>query len=568
MHPTYQRLIAALGAMKIEKAQVGKGDAGQVSAWSDDGLLDQIDTAIYAVNKDGMCRRFNRAAERLFGYTQAEMLGRSVHQTLHSRRPDGSVYPEEECNLVGVSRSGKAISSVRELMWSRNGDLLPVECSVANVTMDGEPGAVITAKDLRSQQRAEASLQSLQDETEELLRQRDAASRAERELAAAQATRQRELTTQLEQTAASQLREQQELLNHVVRAAPVGIAVLDREFRYRWHNRAYFSMLDKAGAEPPVAGNSFLATVAAAPEIVRIVQEVRGTGRPFFAVAFPFDVFPKGRTYWTWSLTPMSGDDLLMTAQNVTEQTLSQQALVESDKMAAVGRLAASISHEINNPLEAVTNLLYLVHSDPELSDESRAYVASAEEELSRVSRIASQTLRFHRHAPEAVQRTPQQLIDPVLALYEGKLKSSRVQVSVDFDNAPAVRTFEGDIRQILNNLIGNAIDAMQRGGELRVRTRPAQCVHTGRPGIRITVADTGHGMSRETAAHIFEPFYTTKGAAGSGLGLWISHTLAERHGGKLQVRSCREGNAFGRRAGTAFSLFLPSQEQPPATIQ
>ena len=553
--------------MGSEQLQSG-GESATLSAWSDDGLLDQIDTPIYAVNSKGECRRFNRAAERLFGYTQAEMLGRNLHEVLHGRRPDGSPYPQEECALVGVSRSGKFIRSVREVMWARAGEALPVDCSVAAVTMEGEPGAVITLKDLRPQQRAEASLQSLQDETTEVLRQRDAASRMERELAAAEAIRQRQFASQLEYAATSKLREQQELLDHVVQAAPVGIAVLDRDLRFRWLNQPYALMLTHMGAAVPAPGESFLTTIAATPEMEQIVRRVQRTGTSYQSVAFGHDGLPNGRSYWNWSLTRLPDDDLLVTMQNVTEQTLSQQALVESDKMAAVGRLAASISHEINNPLEAVTNLLYLVHNDPILSPESHGYIELAETELSRVSRIASETLRFHRHSVEAVHRTPKQLVDPVLALYAGKLKSSRVHVRIDFDEAQEVKTFEGDVRQILNNLIGNAIDAMQRGGELRIRTRQSVCTRTGRRGLRITVNDTGHGMSPETAARIFEPFYTTKGASGSGLGLWISHTLAERQGGKLQVRSCREGNTLGKPSGTTFSLFVPSQDQMPAAIQ
>ena len=553
--------------MHSELPQLGEPSKA-LPAWSDDGLLDKIDIAIYALNGRGECRRFNRAAEHLFGYKQSEMLGKNLHEALHSRRPDGSPYPQNECPLVDVSRAGKTISALRETMWSRSGEALPVECSVARVVIDGEPGTVITLKDLRPQREVEASLQSFQDETAEVLRQRDAAARMERELVAAESMRQRELATQLEHAATTKLRDQQQLLETVSQAVPVGIAVLDAQLRTRWCNRAYRDASAVMRVRRGFAGQPIQETIDADPKLQAIFNGVRETGNPYIAQAYPFRTGENRETYWNWSLTPLLDGDLLITMQNVTEQTMSQQALVESDKMAAVGRLAASISHEINNPLEAVTNLLYLVHSDVQLSEDSRAYVATAETELARVSRIASETLRFHRHAVEAVNRTPKQLVDPVLALYAGKLKSSRVHVEIDFDKAQAVKTFEGDIRQILNNLIGNAIDAMLRGGELRIRTRQATCTRTGKRGLRISVTDNGHGMSAETAAHIFEPFYTTKGASGSGLGLWISHTLAERQGGKLQVRSCREGNPHGKPHGTTFSLFVPSQEQGAATIQ
>lgn len=554
-----------MGSENLQSAKIAAS-----AAWSDAGLLDQIDTPIYGVNRRGECRRFNRAAERLFGYRQSELLGHNIHNILHARKPDGSAYPQEQCPLVQEIEPGRGLNGLREVMWSHAGEPLLLECSVAAVTMDGEPGSVITLKDLRPQQRAEESLESLHQQTAEVLRQRDAAANMERELAAEEANRQRQIASQVEQTATNKLREQQNLLDVILQAVPVGIAVLDADMRFRWHNPAYETMLRPTGSPMPTAGVPFLDVMPISLDVENLFREVQRTGTPFAATGYAYDGFPNGRTFWNWSLKRLPESELLLTVQNVTEQTMSQQALVESDKMAAVGRLAASISHEINNPLEAVTNLLYLVQSDPELSSESRSYIETAESELARVSRIASETLRFHRHAVEAVHRTPKQLVDPVLALYAGKLKSSRVQVSTDYDEAGPVKTFEGDIRQILNNLIGNAIDAMQRGGDLRIRTREATCARTGRRGLRISIVDNGHGMSAETVAHIFEPFYTTKGASGSGLGLWISHTLAQRQGGHLKVRSCHTSNGFGKPSGTTFSLFVPNQEQAPetATIQ
>ncbi len=253
-------------------------------------------------------------------------------------------------------------------------------------------------------------------------------------------------------------------------------------------------------------------------------------------------------------------DTISLAVVDVTAQKLAESALVQADKLAAVGRLAASISHEINNPLEAVTNLLYLVHSDPTLSEESVGYVKLAESELARVSQIASQTLRFHRHAVKPVKLTSQQVVDPVVALYQGRLKNSRVTVHVEHrGGTETMFVHEGDVRQILNNLLGNAIDAMPNGGKVTIRTRPARCARTRHKGTRISVADEGYGMSAEVALRIFEPFFTTKGSSGSGLGLWISHTIARRHDGALQVRSKRaqEGKT---KSGTVFSLFLPDQ--------
>jgi PAS domain S-box-containing protein len=242
------------------------------------------------------------------------------------------------------------------------------------------------------------------------------------------------------------------------------------------------------------------------------------------------------------------------------QQKLSEDRLVQAEKLAAVGRLAASISHEINNPLEAVTNLLYLVRSDSSISPESNAYLEQAEQELGRVSQIVAQTLRFQRGGVKLTDCIPEKLIDSVIALHQGQLHHSGIRIVRQHRKSEPFRCADGDLRQILNNLLGNAIDAMKKtGGFVTIRTSPGKHPQTGGPGLRISVSDSGHGMSRSTAAQIFEPFYTTKGASGSGLGLWISNSIAKRHGGRLTVRS---RTAEGARRGTTFSLFLPRIER------
>jgi signal transduction histidine kinase len=238
------------------------------------------------------------------------------------------------------------------------------------------------------------------------------------------------------------------------------------------------------------------------------------------------------------------------------QQRMAEERLLQSEKLAAVGRLAASISHEINNPLEAVTNLLYLVRHDDSISQEADKYLQQAEQELARVSQIVLQTLRFQRAGTAPTQVTPEGLIDSVVALHQGRLHHRRIAINRRHRRSQPFHCAEGDVRQILNNLVGNAIDAMSKdGGTLCLRTARIHDVHSGQNGIRITVSDSGHGMPNTTATRIFEPFYTTKGASGSGLGLWISNTLAKRLGGRISVRS-RSGDTPHR--GTTFSIFIP----------
>lgn len=235
-------------------------------------------------------------------------------------------------------------------------------------------------------------------------------------------------------------------------------------------------------------------------------------------------------------------------------QKQAEAALLQSEKLAAVGRLASSISHEINNPLASVTNLLYLIRSDESMSPQSRDYLETADRELIRVSQVAAQTLRFHRQSTRPMTIAPETLMDEVLALYGGRLVNFNINVQREYAPDVQLTCYEGDVRQVLNNLIGNAVDVMRNGGWLRVRTRPSTLWSTGRAGVRITVADTGGGMTPKVAKHIFEAFFTTKGNNGTGLGLWISSRIVHKHQGALKVRT----STANEHRGSVFTLWLP----------
>lgn len=246
-------------------------------------------------------------------------------------------------------------------------------------------------------------------------------------------------------------------------------------------------------------------------------------------------------------------DDIAVFFTDLTLQKRAEQSLLQTEKLTAVGRLASSISHEINNPLEAVTNLLFIVSNSPNLSQSDRDYLAAADRELTRVSRITSQTLRFHRQSTAATEVKPQDLLEEVIALYGTRLNGSQIEVERDFGSTVSFMCFEGDIRQVLSNLVGNAFDAMRTGGRLRLKTRCATWWPTGEPGVRLTVADTGSGMTGDVQKHVFDAFYSTKGIHGTGLGLWISKRIVHKHRGHLRVCS-----SMGAKHGTVFTLWLP----------
>ena len=247
----------------------------------------------------------------------------------------------------------------------------------------------------------------------------------------------------------------------------------------------------------------------------------------------------------------------------MTQNMQAEQALRQSEKLAVAGRLAASITHEINNPLEAVTNLLYLIETSDSLED-IKKYVALASDELKRVAEITAHTLNFHRQPIHPVVVSVADILESVLTLYRQRLKSAGISVERDYDNAPPVFGMSGELRQLFANLIGNAADAMKTGGLLKLRVRNVTGGQGRKAGVRVTVADSGCGINPEHLRKIFEPFFSTKGNMGTGLGLWVSASIVEKHDGKIQVRSWNEGV----RCGTVFSVFLPTSEAKPQLLQ
>jgi signal transduction histidine kinase len=236
---------------------------------------------------------------------------------------------------------------------------------------------------------------------------------------------------------------------------------------------------------------------------------------------------------------------------------LAQEALRRSEKLAVTGRLAASIAHEINNPLEAVTNLLYLARTESD-TEAIRHYLLLADQELARVTEITKHTLRFYREPAQPAQVDLVKVADSVLALYNSRLSACRVcvkrQVRIDevLLTAPL-----GELRQVVANIVGNALDAMRNGGTLAVRVSTEQRSWSCAPAARLTIADNGSGIPADYIRRIFEPFVTTKGETGTGLGLWVSAEIARKNGWTIQVRS----SAGSRHSGTTFSILIPLSE-------
>lgn len=270
-----------------------------------------------------------------------------------------------------------------------------------------------------------------------------------------------------------------------------------------------------------------------------------------------------GEERWIWAKGKHFRDpdgnvlEIVGLVGDITERQRTEIALRKSEQLAVVGRLASTIAHEMNNPLESVTNLLYLAGTSDDL-EEVKRYIATAETELQRVSAITNQTLRFHRRKPTLRKVSARELMSGIEEMFAGRVANHGINVTERYGTDRMIFCFDGEIRQVLTNLVGNAIDAMRAGGRLLIRSRAGRDRH-GENGVFITIADTGTGISPEVAKKMYDPFFSTKGANGSGLGLWVSLEIIQRHHGRLKMRS----HAGTVVHGTVFSLFLPSEREP-----
>lgn len=244
---------------------------------------------------------------------------------------------------------------------------------------------------------------------------------------------------------------------------------------------------------------------------------------------------------------------------DVTERRKSEAALIQSEKLAASGRLAAALAHEINNPLQAVTNLLDLIGKSPRLDQQDEKYARLATEELERVAHLTRQSLSFYREnrSSKITDVVVREVFDSVLSIYARRIEAKKIVLTKRYDPEIVVlQSYPGEIRQVFATLLLNAVDAVPEGGAIDVRIHkvPRRGERNQVDGLQIVVADNGPGIPPRSKAHIFEAFYTTKGDQGTGLGLWVAQAIVKRLGGSIQVRSATQKG----KCGAIFSVNLP----------
>ncbi len=366
-------------------------------------------------------------------------------------------------------------------------------------------------------------------------------------------------------------RQQQVLVRHwaeieaIYRSAPIGLALVDPvSLRFIRANERQAEMAGVAPGE--LVGLTVLEAfqsckdVGASIDGIEAALRMAASGEPVLGQTLEGELRSNQgvRCYWRLSATPVLNaaekvDAITLVMQDVTVEKRTEAVLLESEKLAAVGRLASSIAHEINNPLESVVNLVYLANRSTSL-DQVKVYLEQAEVELQRAASVTTQTLRFHKQLTNAQLVSCGDLFAAALRVYQGRFLNQRIVVEKRKRAEEPVVCMEGEIQQVLATLMSNAIDAMALGGRLLVRSRDGTDWRTGRKGLVLTVADNGTGMNLATQQRMFEAFFSTKGIGGSGLGLWVSKETMTRHDGCILVRSSM-GPVW---RGTVFAMFLP----------
>ena len=469
-------------------------------------IIESSDDAIISKDLNGIICSWNEGARRIFGYETEEVVGRPIllliPRELH----------HEEDYILGKIRAGERVDHFETTRVRKNGERFPVSVTISPIRDDtGRTiGASKIARDISDRRHEEESryrLAAIVDSADDAIISKD--------------------------------------LNGIIQT---------------WNHGAH-RLFGYAPEE--IIGQSILRII---PENLRqeedeILRKLRAGEK---IEHYETTRLSKSGQLCDVSITisPIlnsSGDVVGASkiARDVSDRKKVERLAIEAEKIATTGRMAAAIAHEINNPLGSVLNLIYLARQDGVAKEDVQVYLATAESELERVSHIARQTLGYYRDTRLPVETHLHDLMNDVLSVYRNRLMSHNIAVEGSFNDLRKISVRSGEIVQVFSNIVSNAIDAMPQGGKLSIST--LQVVNP-EEGIHIVVSDTGHGIPRQHVSRVLEPFFTTKGNLGTGIGLWVAKQLVERHGGQISISSSTEpGNS-----GTVVTIFFPfSRSQP-----
>ncbi len=469
-------------------------------------IVESSDDAIISKDLKGTITTWNGAATRMFGYTAEEVIGKSilviVPPELH----------EEEAGILRRLATGERLEHYETVRLAKDGRRVEVSLTISPIRdRSGRViGASKIARDVTEQRRLAAArfrLAAIVDSSDDAIVAKN--------------------------------------LDGIITDWN-GAAT--RIFGYEPHEIIGESILrlippDLQWEEPEI-----LRRIAAGQRIEHYeTQRVRKNGERFdVSVTISPIKDEKGRVIGASKI-----------ARDVTDRKRAEAALIESEKMATAGRLAAAIAHEVNNPLEAITNLAYLLAKHTALPEEARMYANMLLNEVGRASEIAKSTLSFYRPTTALVEVKVEELLNSLLRVQREKLADRQLKVSTEYRATGLLAGSPSELQQVFANLLNNSVEASAPSGEIRIRTSEFRD-RGGVPHVRITFADHGSGIPPHLRQRIFEPFFTTKGHAGHGLGLWVTHSIVRKHGGYIRVRSSTRPS----RSGTAVSIVLPRQRE------
>ncbi|WP_251106459.1 PAS domain-containing sensor histidine kinase [Alloacidobacterium dinghuense] len=471
-------------------------------------IVSSSDDPIISKDLNGTITSWNEAAVRLFGYEPEEMVGQSILRLIPPE------LHNEEADILSKVRAGERIDHYETTRVKKSGEKFPVSVTISPVR--DETGRVIGASKIAHDISDRKKLEEIRSRLAAIVNSADDAI-ISKDLKGVVKTWNAGACQMFGYTA-------EEMIGQpVLRLIPKDLQYEEDEILQKL--RAGERIDHYETTRQKKSGETFEVSVTISP----ICDE---TGRVIGASKI---------------------------ARDISDRKRIERLLVQSEKLAATGRMASAIAHEINNPLESLMNLIYLARQNSPAEGKAYKLLMTAEGELERVSHIARQTLGYYRDTNSPVDLHLHDLVENVLTVYNSKLISSGISVDRRFNDLQKIAVSKGEMIQVISNIIANSIDAMRDGGVLHISTR--KVISSAGDGIQIVIRDSGTGISAENLARIFEPFFTTKGELGTGIGLWVAKQLVERRGGQISVASSTEKGS----SGTSVTIFLPFVIPPRA---
>lgn len=464
-------------------------------------IVDSSDDAIISKNLDGTIITWNPAAARLFGYAAEEIVGRPVLTLI----PPELHHEEEE--ILRKLRAGERIEHYETVRMKKSGERFPISVTISPIR--DESGTIIAAskiaRDIGDRKRYDESrfrLAAIIESADDAIVSKD--------------------------------------LNGIVRTWNQGAV---RMFGYSAEEMIGTPIVRLFPEELRYEEDEILSKLRRGERIHHYETRRRKKSGEIFDVSV--------------NISPIRDESgkvigASKIARDISDKKRVERLLLESEKLAATGRMAAAVAHEINNPLESLMNLIFLARQSSAPESRIAKLLTTAEEELERVAHIARQTLGYYKDTSAPVAVHIHNLLGNVLTVYSAKMLTAGIVLDTRFEDLQKITVSKGETLQIFSNIIANAIDAMPEGGVLKVSSRQVCC--GSKDGIQVVIQDSGGGIDAANLTRVFEPFFSTKGSLGTGIGLWVVRQLVERRGGQVSITSSTSKDA----SGTTVAVFLP----------